>query len=380
MSPAWLKWPSVWCPSKVQNLKKITVVGAGGTGHTIAADLSMRGFDVRLCDSEVYRGILDRTAASGGIRVSGMMENGFAEISLATTDMAAALKDADLVICCTVANRDEEVSEMIAPYLRSDSVVLLSAGSAGSLIYRRVFDRHGLTNAVVGETCGNMFSCRLLEDRAEVFTGSVYAPKSVATVPNTDVDRLVRAFYGVYELNPAGSILETAFNSPNLMGHLVLCTLNAGAIESAKEPYYVFRQGICRSTINLIDAVWQEKKAVMERLGLPCLPSPSGKYRKFMDPDEHQFDAFKALAGPDKLTNRYITEDTPMLVCLFLSVARALDISTPLFESLVNIISAVNQTPYYKEGRTLENLGAADVKGSDILKFFKNPREFLFFC
>ena len=358
-------------------MKKITVVGAGGTGHTVAADLSMRGFDVRLCDSEVYRGILDRTAADGGIRITGMMENGFEKIGLITTDTAAALKDSDLVICCTIANRDEEVAEMIAPHLRNDSVVLLSAGSAGSLIYRRVFDRYGLANTLVGETCGNMFSCRLLTERSEVFTGSVYTPKNVATVPSTDVGRLVRAFEGVYELNPADSILETAFNSPNLMGHLVLCTLNAGAIENAKEPYYVFRQGICRSTINLIDAVWQEKRAVMERLSLPCSPSPSGKYRKFMEPNEHQFDAFKALAGPDKLTNRYITEDTPMLVCLFLSVARALDISTPLFESLVNIISAVNQTPYYKEGRTLENLGAAEVKGSDILKFFKNPREFL---
>ena len=121
-------------------MKKITVVGAGGTGHTVAADLSMRGFDVRLCDSEVYRGILDRTAADGGIRITGMMENGFAKIGLITTDTAAALKDSDLVICCTIANRDEEVAEMIAPHLRNDSVVLLSAGSAGSLIYRRVFD------------------------------------------------------------------------------------------------------------------------------------------------------------------------------------------------------------------------------------------------
>ena len=77
-------------------MKKITVVGAGGTGHTVAADLSMRGFDVRLCDSEVYRGILDRTAADGGIRITGMMENGFAKIGLITTDTAAALKAAEI--------------------------------------------------------------------------------------------------------------------------------------------------------------------------------------------------------------------------------------------------------------------------------------------
>ena len=136
-----------------------------------------------------------------------------------------------------------------------------------------------------------------------------------------------------------------------------------------KEPYYVFRQGICRSTINLIDAVWQEKRAVMEQLSLPCSPSPSGKYRKFMEPNEHQFDAFKALAGPDKLTNRYITEDTPMLVCLFLSVARALDISTPLFESLVNIILS-HQSNALLQGRTLEILGCRRSKRFGYFEIF----------
>ena len=79
-------------------MKKITVVGAGGTGHTIAADLAQRGFDVRLCDSERYREVLDRTAANGGVRTSGQMGDGFVALPVVTTDVAAALKDADLVI------------------------------------------------------------------------------------------------------------------------------------------------------------------------------------------------------------------------------------------------------------------------------------------
>ena len=351
-------------------MKKITVVGAGGTGHTIAADLAQRGFDVRLCDSERYREVLDRTAANGGVRTSGQMGDGFVALPVVTTDVAAALKDADLVICCTVANRDEQVAEMIAPYLRADSVVLLSAGSAGSLLYRRVFDRRGLTSAVVGETCGNMFSCRLLED-GTVFTGSVYAPKKVAALPASDTPRLIEAFRGVYEFTSGVSILDTAFNAPNLMGHLVLCTLNAGAIETSQDTYYVFRQGVSRSSVNLLDALWAEKKAVMDRLGLPCSPSPAPRYRKFMDPNEHQFDAFKSLAGPDKLTNRYITEDTPMLDCLFISVARKLGVPVPLFESMVNVVSAINQTDYYAEGRTLENLGLGELSADEVVDFFR---------
>lgn len=355
-------------------MKKITVIGAGGTGHTIAADLALRGFDVRLCDSEAYREILEQTAANGGVRTSGMMGEGFAKLPLVTTDIQLALKDAELVICCTIANRDGEVAEMIAPYLRADSTVLLSAGSAGSLVYRRVFDKHGLADAVVGETCGNMFSCRLLDDGITVFTGSRYAAKKAAAVPAADTQRLIDAFRDVYELLPGVNILDTAFNGPNLMGHLVLCTLNAGAIENCADTYYVFRQGVSRSAVNLVDALWQEKKAVMDRLEIPCAPSPAGRYLKFMDPEEHQFDEFKSLAGPDKLTNRYITEDTPMLVCLFISVARKLGVDVPLFESLVNVVSAINQTDYYAEGRTLENLGLSSLSADEMVDFFRNKR------
>lgn len=355
-------------------MKKITVIGAGGTGHTIAADLALRGYDVRLCDSEAYRDILERTAANGGVRTSGMMGEGFAKIPMITTDVARALEGVEQVICCTIANRDEEVAEMLTPYLSKSAVVLLSAGSAGSLIYRRVFDRHGLTEVVVGETCGNMFSCRLLKDGVTVFTGSRYAAKKVAAVPALDTPKLIEAFRDEYELLPAANILDTAFNGPNLMGHLVLCTLNAGAIENSKDTYYVFRQGVSRSAVNLVDAMWKEKKAVMDRLEIACTPSPAARYLKFMNPEEHQFDEFKSLAGPDVLTNRYITEDTPMLVCLFISVARKLGVDVPLFESLVNVVSAINQTDYYAEGRTLENLGLGDLTEEEVIDFFRTKR------
>ena len=83
-------------------MKKITVIGAGGTGHTIAADLALRGYDVRLCDSEAYRDILERTAANGGVRTSGMMGEGFAKIPMITTDVARALEGVEQVICCTI--------------------------------------------------------------------------------------------------------------------------------------------------------------------------------------------------------------------------------------------------------------------------------------
>ncbi|WP_368236515.1 NAD/NADP octopine/nopaline dehydrogenase family protein, partial [Anaerotruncus rubiinfantis] len=200
-----------------------------------------------------------------------------------------------------------------------------------------------------------------------------YAPKAAAAVPERDTERLVEAFSGVYELMPASCVLETAFNGPNLIAHIDLTLLNAGAIETAKGPYRVFNDGICRSTINLADALWQEKKRVMDALGFACGPSPAGFYRKLSDHDAHAFDGFRALEGPESLTGRYITEDVPMLDCLFLSVARAIGVATPLFEGLVAVASAVNQTDYYAQGRTLESLGIEARTPAEIVAGFRDP-------
>lgn len=354
-------------------MKKVGIVGGGSTGHTLAAELSLRGHEVHLCDSEAYSEILEETARLGEITLTGSMGEGKAKISMVTTDVGKALDGVDVVLCCTIANRDREAAEMIAPFLRPDSVVLLSSGGLGSLIYRRVFDAKGLTGVVVGETCGNLFPCRLVEPGL-CRIGLPYSKKKAAAMPYSDTGKLIDAMAELYELEPAGSILECALNGPNLVGHIVLTLLNAGAIENAKEPYYVFQQGVCRSAMNLADAMWLEKKAVMDTLGLKYGPSSSVTYKKYLDPEVHEYDNFKQLAGPDQVTNRYISEDTPTLVCLFISVAEALGIDVPVFKAMVTVASAVNQTDYYAEGRTLKNLGLGALRGKEVLEFFQTQR------
>ena len=258
---------------------------------------------------------------------------------------------------------------MIAPHLKPGCVILLSAGNIGSLLYRRVFRELDVKDVVVGESSGNLFSCRLVET-GKVLVGNPYGAKKAAAFPAGDTPRLVEAFRGVYELLPAGCILETAFNGPNLLSHISLTLANAGAIENSQEPYYIFKQGICRSTINIAQALWEEKKAVMDALGFPCGPSPANMFRKYADPELHEFDHFKDLSGPDSLTKRYITEDIPILGCLFLSVAKATGVETPLYAGLVQMASAINQTDYYAQGRTLQNLGLSGLRGSQIPRYF----------
>ena len=350
-------------------MKKIAVIGTGGTGYSVASELSNRGYEVWLGEAGGEETVEDYAVYDKKMELTGAIK-GTAVIHAVTTDLGAVLEGAEHVICCTISDRDERVARAIAPHLMPGANVLLSAGNLGSLIYHRVFQEFKLENVAVGETSGNLFSCRRADEHT-VFLGNRYKIKNAAAFPARNTQRLVEAFKDIYELIPVSCILETAFNGPNLLSHISLTLVNAGAIENSKEPYYIFKQGICRTTINLADGLWKEKKAVMDALGFPCIPSPSNSFRKYADPSIHEFDDFKNLAGPDSLTQRYITEDIPILGCLFLSVAKAVGVETPLYAAMVKLAEAVNQTNYYEQGRTTENLGLGHLRGIQTPQYFQ---------
>ena len=302
-------------------MKKITVVGAGGAGYSIAAELALNGHQVKLLDLLHDNGKEDFTEHDVVIELTGSIE-GTATLHTVTTDAAAAMEGAELVVVSTISNADELAARTIAPFIKSGTVVLLSAGNLGSLIFRRVFDACGIKDVVVGEACGALFSSRRTGENV-VFFGNANRPKKAAAYPAKDTEKLIKAFEGIYTFTPFSSILESAFNGPNLLSHISLTVVNAGAIENGPKPYYSFKQAICPSTI-----------------------------------------------GPNSLQERHITEDAPVLGALFLSVAKAVGVETPLYDALIKVAGAINHTDYYAEGRTLENLGLGGLRGVQVAKYF----------
>lgn len=350
-------------------MKRITVFGGGATGHAVSAHLGMRGFDVCLCELPQNSQSISDAKASGALTIKGPKTDGVGKLGLVTTDLAQALAWSDQVIVCTISNRDEETAQAFAPHLRPGHTILLSAGNLGSYLFRQVFQRLGVEGVVVGETCGNLFPCRIV-GKAQTAIGFEWSPKAAAAWPTGDTDRLLEAFKPFYELTRAPSILACALNSGNAMSHIGCVVLNAGAIQNSKGPYYMFQQGMAPCVMHVYDAMWEEKRQVMEALGYPAAPSLTNRFSKLMDPDFHDMDHFKNLEGPNSLEGRHLTEDVPILDCLMISVARAMGVEVPLFQALVKVASVINQTDYYKQGRTLENLGLSHLKGEALVKYF----------
>ncbi len=350
-------------------MKKITVFGGGATGHVLAAELGLRGYGVCLCEQPEFEESLADAGKHMEIHIEGPEISGTGKLELVTCDLKKAMDWSERVIICTISNRDEAVARALAPHLRAGHRLLLSAGNFGSFLYRRVLDEMGVEGVVVGETCGNLYPARIVGE-ARTVVGGVLSSKPAAAWPNRDTEALLEAFGEIYPLKKAPNILYCALDVGNMMSHICPVVLNAGAIEKAGGKYYLFRQGITPTVLVVEDALWEEKKRVMDALGYPASPSLSGFFKPLLDDDDHSMDWFKNLEGPNSLFGRHITEDTPILDCLLLSVARAMGVETPLFQAFVTIASAMHKTDYYARGRTLENLGLGHLRGQELTGYF----------
>lgn len=352
-------------------MERITVFGGGATGYVLSVDLGLRGYHVCLCEEPCYEDSLSAAKKHMQISIAGPSVNGIGKLGMVTTDLRKALNWSDLLIVCTVSNRDSSVAKALVPYLHPGHKILLSAGNFGSFLYRKVFDEAGIEGVIVGETCGNLYPARITGE-AQTVVGGVISSKPAAAWPNKDTEALLEAFQKIYPIHRAPNILFCALDVGNMMSHICPVIMNAGAIEKAGGRYYLFRQGITPAILAVEDALWKEKKALMDALGYPASPSLSEFFAPLLDDNNHSMDFFKNLEGPNSLSGRHITEDTPILDCLLISVAAAMNVEVPLFRSFVNIASAMHKTDYYAQGRTLENLGLGDLKGQDLINYFNH--------
>ena len=87
-------------------MKKVAILGGGGTGCCFAAALTLRGFEVHLYEDKKYwNEHIDGILKTGGIEVTGHDVTGFARIASITDNLEEAIRDVDVIFVCMVAWR-----------------------------------------------------------------------------------------------------------------------------------------------------------------------------------------------------------------------------------------------------------------------------------
>lgn len=345
----------------------------------MAADLSLAGYPVNLFELPEFSGRLERVFTSGEIKLTGIGRQGTARLHIATTDMAEALRDVDIINVVVPAFAHGEFFRHMLPYLRDGQVVVMWASDFGSLELHHFLKQNapGLQVEVV-ETNTLPYGTRLVEP-GWVDLLLVAPLVTAAALPagrnETVVPRLQQYFPMV---QAAPDVLSCAFSNPNPIVHPPGSLLNVGRIQYSGGDFYMYREGITEAVARVIHRVFDEVKQVAAAYGTTVLEYEERDFRTtgsimavaFQAP----FDTLGVIGrikGPSSIRDRYITEDLPQGLVPISQLARKAGLCTPLIDGIISLGSAGCGRDFWAEGRTLDKMGLDLLSPADITRLVR---------
>ena len=346
----------------------VAVLGAGNGGKATAADLILRGFPVRLYDR--FPEAVADVQARGGIYLHGSAQSGFAAVETATTDLAEAVRGAEVLVVVPAFAHEFLIGELV-PLLTDGQTVLFTPGYLGSVILRnRLREQRPDLHVTVAETCSLPYACRLIGP-AEVGLRGVKIALDLAACPARENETALAALQPLFPiLTLTKNVLEVALGNPNPVSHVPTCLLNWGRVEGPRtSQWHDFEEWVTPGIHRIQERLDAERVAVIAGLGLTgmdhhawSLRAYGGKPKDFLT-TKGEIPA-NAMAVPE----RYITEDVPMGLVPLEALGQAAGVPTPVATLLISLASVLHEREYRQTGRHLGVLGWHGLTTKDILK------------
>jgi len=359
------------------SVKKIAVIGAGNGGHAMAAHKTLDGFEVSLFELPRFADNIRQVLDTGQITIEWPDRKETVKVHQVTTDIAAALKGAEIVFVVTPAFGHKTMAEVCAPHVREGQMVSLMPGSGGSLEFARIFRAQGVDkNVLLCECCTLPCGARLAgPGHVLIHTEAVTLPTGV--FPANRTDEAIAKLRQVYPtITPAANVLEAAINNPNPIVHPAATLLSATRIEHSGGEFYLYREGMTPAVARVYEALERERLALLDRLGLKLHHYAGLAARGYnlgetleechdrilntsMDAafGTRSIEVGMQMKGPASMQDRYVTEDVPYGLVLLATLGRLLGIHTPISDAIINLCGAINRTDYWTEGRGVDELG-----------------------
>ena len=345
------------------------VLGAGNGGKAMAADLTLRGFSVRLYDR--FPDAVSDVKLLGGIQLHGSTQSGFAPISTATTDLALAVSGADVIVVVVPAFAHDSLMGDLIPLLADGQTVLFTPGYLGSVILRnRLREQRPGLQVVVAETCSLPYACRLIGP-AEVGLRGVKLALDMAACPASDNEAALRTLSPLFPiLTLSANVLEVALGNPNPVSHVPTCLLNYGRVEGPRTTeWHDFEEWVTPAIHKMQSRLDQERLAVIAGLGLHGIDCDAWSQKAYGGRPKDALTT-KGQIPPNAMAvpERYITEDVPMGLVPLEALGRAAGVPTPIATLMIDLACTLHDRDYRQTGRHLGVFGWNDMARNTILE------------
>jgi opine dehydrogenase len=354
----------------------VAVLGASNGGLTTAADLTLGGHTVRWWSRTP--GPLSAVRAAGGITLVGDGNRRLVSPALATGDLSAAVRGAEMILAPLPATSHEDLAVRLAPLLTDQQVVLLAPGTLGAYALARAIARaDGRLPFAIAETATLPYLTRKWGP-AEVRVAVRATNLPVGVFPADRTEATLARLIPLYpSLRPCVDALDAALANAGPVLHPPLVLLNAGAIDSGCFDVHV--AGTTPTIRRLIDAVDAERVAARGGWGYgPPHYELATYYDEARAPEGFYGAGARARVAESRIfdetlgfDHRYVTEDVVLGLALFESAARTAGVDTPAISGLLEIFGVLLKRRLGGDGRALERLGLGDFSMREIRAFLR---------
>jgi opine dehydrogenase len=359
----------------MKKIRKIAVLGAGSGGLMCAADMGAQGYEVALFSREADK--LTEVRAKGGIDVLDIQSRPtgvFGKVALATSDVSAALKGAQLVLNPVPYFVCEEYARLAAPHLEEEAVLLYLGKGGASLTWAKVLRELGIQRKVYLADCNTLPYGASKKGGAQVRLENRTQNLIVATFPGRDIEAVAEVAESVfpkkngYTIRRGQNPIDSLLVDYNAITHTPPMICNAARIESGDRAFCLFgKKENTPAVVRLIERIDRERMAIGGKLGLKQYTleeeilmvkwNPHGEDRVLPLYDAIHTPFLEVCEGPFKLDTRHLTEDIPYGLVTFSSLGKLLGVPTPVTDAIITLAEGLLDRDFRSIGRTVESMG-----------------------
>lgn len=355
---------------------RVTVLGGGNTAFSVAANLTLAGASVTLCELSQFQEMVAPIRGSKQVLLSGVAYQGVATLDRVTTDFGEALAECELALIIIPAYGHRAFAEACCSHLRQGQVVVLMPGTLGSLEFAKILRARGSAEGVIlAETDTAPYVCRKLTPSSAHIWGVVDG-LGLGVFPSSAgrrVKELVSPWFPGVRLYP--NALACGLAALNPIVHPAGVLLNAGRVEYSRGEFYFYEEGVTPGVCRLIYAVDRERLAIAKSLDVELTPVDEAFHEAGFGPRGDLWATVNgsrmltALRAPGSLETRWLTEDIPYGLATWAKLGEQFGVACPVMRALVELTSKIIETDFWKCARTLEDLGVAGMDKQAILEY-----------
>lgn len=354
-----------------------TVIGAGNGGKAMAGHLALMGFPVTLYNRSPHR--IAAIKARGGIdlEISEAGASGFGRLDCVTSDMAEALRFANIIMVVVPSSAHAEIAAVAAPHLRDGQIIVLHPGrTCGAIEFDKVLrDRGCAVRVIVSEAETFIYASRS-DGPAQARIFRIKEAVPLAALPSSRTHEVLEALKPAYPQFIDGvNVLHTGMNNMGAIFHPALTLLNAGRIESTHGDFQFYIEGVTPSVAHVLEELDRERVTVASALGIRARTAMEWLQMAYnasgVDLNEaiHNQPGYVGIKAPPTLNHRYLFEEIPMSLVPIAALGQRYGVVVRAMDSIIQLACIIHRTDYWRRGRTLDKLGITQLSVNEITRY-----------